>query len=96
MIYGDGEFPENKEALRTITTKLIEPKVLSEFTWTGKAKGARKNAFKSYAGIIDVLFNMIKDKDKNFTTKKFAKIMTYDILKYAYKFDEKSTAEHAH
>lgn len=89
MLYGSGEIPEKKEVARTIINKLIKPELLAGFTWTGKAKGTKKNAFRSYTGIIDVMFKIIHERDESFTLEKLTKIITYDILKYAYKFEEK-------
>lgn len=73
----------SKNPLSTIVDLLISPKLLSKYTWTGKAN---KLAFKSLIQVHDVLFRTMRELSNNYTWQKFNKDLIYGVIKYAYKY----------
>lgn len=80
-----------KQALLLITNTLISPKLLSNFTWTGKSgtkSGPKKQAFRQLNEIISLIFDIMQRFDDKYTIEKLHKDITYNVLKYAYKFQK--------
>lgn len=71
-----------KHPLSTMNA-LIAPKVMSMYTWTGKAS---KLAFKPFLEVQDVLFRTVREINQNYTLPKFKKELIYNVIKYAYKY----------
>lgn len=83
--------PRNiKQAVPTIVNTLIQPEVLSKYTWTGKSssKAVKKNAFRSLTEILDIIFQTMRAIDDKYTLDKLSHDITYNVLKYAYKNDK--------
>lgn len=72
-----------KYPISTIVNALIAPKIMSMYTWTGKAN---KLAFKPFLEIQDVLFRTVREINRNYTLPKFKKELIYNVIKYAYKY----------
>lgn len=84
-IYENSQIRNLKHPLSTIVNALIVPKVLSQYTWTGKSN---KLQFKSFSEVHDVLFRTMREINSNYTWQKFKQELVYNVLKYAYKYAE--------
>lgn len=84
-MYENSQIRNLKHPLSTIVNALIVPKVLSQYTWTGKSN---KLQFKSFPEIHDVLFRTMREIRSNYTWQKFKQELIYNVLKYAYKYAE--------
>lgn len=72
-----------KHPLSTIVNALIAPKVMSMYTWTGKAN---KLAFKPFLEVQNVLFRTVREINQNYSLPKLKKELIYNVIEYAYKY----------
>lgn len=79
-IYENSQIRNLKHPLATIVNALIVPKVLSQYTWTGKSN---KLQFKSFTKIHDVLFQTMLEINIKYTWQKFKQELIYGVIKYA-------------
>lgn len=84
-----------KKSLETLVYELIAPAVFSKYTWTGKTlskdaenqheRKIKKEPFKVFIRIHDVLYRIMKCFNPNYTQSQFEFDLKYKVIKTAYR-----------
>lgn len=89
-INGDSGQLKGSKILKSLTSQIIDAKLLSEFTWTGKsAPNARKHAIKTYTLLLKVIYETTLAADSAYTMRQFEIDMVTKVMKVAFKAEEK-------
>lgn len=84
VLYGRKGDKNGGKIIKTLFGKLMDSMIRSLFTWTGKSiKGKKKIAFKTYEGVIGLLYAVVHLADKTYSMKDCEYDLTYKVLKHA-------------
>lgn len=73
-----------EKIIKSIFDKVIDGRIHSYFTWTGKSNNLQKKiAFSDYKEVIKFFYAVVLLADNSYTVKKCEKDLTYRVLKYA-------------
>lgn len=80
-----------KQALPVVINRLFSAELLSQYTWTGKSDpkqtgNKKKFAFKTMTNILAIVLQIMQRIDESYDNEKMNRDITYNVLKYAYKF----------
>lgn len=85
MIGGSNGQENAEKLIHNVIDSIMTPELLSEYTWTGRAKGnKRKNKFKTYTNIQKLTFNVFLLAQSTYCFSHFLKDLKEKVLKYAY------------
>lgn len=88
-INGDSGELKGAKILKNLTSQIIDSKLLSQFTWSGKsAPNAQKHAIKGYKLLLRVIFETTLAADSSYTLKEFEKDFVTRVMKVAFKGKE--------
>lgn len=86
---GDGKA---EKFVQQVFQAIVSPELLSTYTWTGRGKGIdRKNSFKNYRNIQNLMFTVLNLIQKTYLMKDFLCDIKMKVLKYAYLHSKKTT-----
>lgn len=84
VIHGQNGGKKGGKVIKSVFDALIDSKIHSLFTWTGKSgNGQKKMAFSIYKETIGLIYTVIRLADTNYSKKDCEKNLTYKVLKYA-------------
>lgn len=88
-INGDSGELKGAKILKSLTSQIIDNKLLSQFTWSGKsAPNVHKHAIKGYKVLLRVIFETALAADSSYTLKEFEKDFVTKVMKVAFKGGE--------
>lgn len=84
VINGQSGDKNGGKIIKSLFDAVIDSRIISMFTWTGKSSnGQKKMAFSEYKEIIGLLYTVVRLADTKYSKKDCERDLTYKVLKYA-------------
>lgn len=76
---------DGSKIIRSVVHATISPTLLSKYTWTGRSSSKeKKQILSSKEKIIDLIYNVVKMYDVNYSRSECNEDLKYKVCKYAY------------
>lgn len=77
---------QGSKIIKSVTEAVISSSLLSTYTWTGRSKSSdeEKKKLSSKVNVVDLIYDVIKAYDGNYSKQQCKTDLIYKVCKYAH------------